>query len=62
MTECLASSMGVCSQKSFHCVVAWLFFRLAIHLVCRPELLTCGHVHSVLVVPYEKYLDVHVLD
>ena len=62
VTECLASSMGVCSQKSFHCVGVWLFSRLAIHLVCRPELSTCGHVHSVPVVPYMKYLDIHVLD
>ena len=32
-----------------------------IHLVCKPELSTCGHVHNVPVVPYMKYLDVHVV-
>ena len=33
-----------------------------IHLFCKPELLTCGHVHNVIVVPYVKVLDVHALD
>ena len=62
VTECLALSMGVSSPKSFHCVGAGLFSRLPIHLVCRPELLTCGHVHSVLEVHSVKYFHVHVLD
>ena len=62
VTECLASSMGFCSQKSFHCVGAWPFSRLTIHLVCKPELSTCRHVHNVPVVPYMKLLDVHALD
>ena len=62
VTECLALSMGVCSQKSFHCVGARLFSRLTIHLVYKPEQSTSGHVHNVPVVPYVNYLDVHVLD
>ena len=34
VTEFLAPSMGVCSQKSFHCVVAELLSRLTILQVC----------------------------
>ena len=30
VTECLALSMGACSQKSFHCAGAGLFSRLMI--------------------------------
>ena len=47
MTECLASSMGSPS-------IVWV-----LHLVYKPELLTCGHVHNVPVVSYMEYLDVH---
>ena len=62
VTECLASSMGVCSQKSFHCVGAELFLRLTSLLVCRPVLVACGNVHSMLEVHSVKYfaLEVHV--
>ena len=60
VTECLASSMGVCSQKSFHCVGAGLFSRLMSLLVCKPVLAACGHVHSVLEVHLMKYFALEV--
>ena len=62
VTECLASSMEVCSQRSFHCAGAGLFPRLTSLLVREPVLAACGHVHSVLEVHSMKYfaLGVHV--
>ena len=38
VTECLASAMGVCSQKSFHCVGAGLFSRIMSLRVSEPEM------------------------
>ena len=55
VTECLALSMGVCSQKSFHCVGAGLFSRLTILLVLEPVSAACGHVHSVLEALHEVF-------
>ena len=62
VTECLALSMGVCSQKSFHCADVGLFSRVMSLLVYKPVLAACRHVHSVLVVHSVKYfaLEVHV--
>ena len=66
VTECLASSMGVCSQKSFHCVGAGLFLRLTSLRVSDPEAVACEHVHKVLEVHFMKYfaweVHLHVLN
>ena len=66
VTECLASSMGVCSYKSFHCVGAGLFSRLMSPQVSEPEAAACRHVYQVLEVHTMKYfawgVHLHVLD
>ena len=65
VTESLASSMGVCSQKSCHCVGARLSFRLPSLWASEPAVAACGHVHWVLEVHSMKYsaweMCVHVL-
>ena len=43
--ESLASSMGVCSQKSFHCRGAGLSLRLLSLQASEPAAAACGHVH-----------------
>ena len=66
VTECLASSTGVCSQKSFHYAGARLSSRLMILLLREHVSASCGHVHSVLEVYSMNYFAlgvcVHVLD
>ena len=58
--ECLALWMGVCSQKSFHWVDAWLFSRLVILLGYRPDSRVGEHACRILDVSYVKYLEVQV--
>ena len=55
VTECLALSMGVCSQKSFHCAGAGLFSRLMSFWVSEPEVAPWRHVHKVLEVHSMKH-------
>ena len=55
VTESLASSMGVCSQKSCHCVGAGLSSRLANLWASEPAVVACGHELQVLAVQSMEY-------
>ena len=55
VTESLALLMGVCSQKSYHCVGAGLAVKLPSLCSSEPAVVACGHVHWVLEVHSIKY-------
>ena len=53
-----ALSMGICSQKSYHCVGAGLFLRLAILPACRLDSATGVHAYSKVNVHFVSNFDV----
>ena len=58
VTICPALSMGICSQKSYHCVGAGLFLRLAILLTCRLDSAAGVHAYSKVNVHFVSNFDV----
>ena len=53
-----ALSMGICSQKSYRCVGAGLFLRLAILLACRLDSAAGVHAYSKVNVHFASNFDV----
>ena len=58
VTICPALSMGICSQKSYHCVGAGLFSRLAILPACRLDSVAGVHAYSRVNVHFASNVDV----